>query len=92
MAEFRAKCDRTTRSPLVRRGLGSEAGMGWQPELEELRERERLAAELGGVDKIERQHQGGRLTVRERIDGLADPGSFHEVGAIAGHAESVVRS
>src|SRR6266700_1091116 len=60
--------------------------MGWQPELEELRERERLARELGGADKIERQHQGGRLTVRERIDGLADPGSFHEVGAIAGRA------
>src|SRR5438309_4004733 len=86
MAEFRAECDRTTPSPLVRRGLGSEAGMGWQPELEELRERERLAAELGGADKIERQHQGGRLTVRERIDGLVDGGSFHEVGAIAGRA------
>src|SRR6266852_4114490 len=60
--------------------------MGWQPELEELRERERLAAELGGADKIERQHQGGRLTVRERIDGLVDAGSFHEIGAIAGRA------
>ena len=60
--------------------------MGWQPELEELRERERLAAALGGADKIERQHQGGRLTVRERVDGLVDQGSFHEVGAIAGRA------
>src|SRR5216683_618924 len=60
--------------------------MGWQPELEELRERERLAAELGGADKIERQHAGGRLTVRERIDGLVDHDSFHEVGAIAGRA------
>src|SRR5216683_2394073 len=47
--------------------------MGWQPELEELRERER-------------QHAGGRLTVRERIDGLVDHDSFHEVGAIAGRA------
>src|SRR5437763_3049327 len=62
-------------------------GMSWQPELDELRERERRARELGGADKVERQHQGGRLTVRERIDGLVDPGSFHEIGAIAGRAQ-----
>jgi acetyl-CoA carboxylase carboxyltransferase component len=61
--------------------------MGWQPELDELRERERQVRELGGADKVERQHRGGRLTVRERIDGLVDRGSFHEVGAIAGRAE-----
>src|SRR5579864_5818637 len=61
--------------------------MVWQPELEELRERERLATQLGGADKIERQHRGGRLTVRERIDGLVDARSFHEIGAIAGRAQ-----
>src|SRR5215472_9949914 len=61
--------------------------MSWQPELDELRERERRAQALGGADKVARQHQGGRLTVRERIDGLADRGSFHEIGAIAGKAE-----
>ena len=58
--------------------------MGWQPELDELRERERLARELGGADKVKRQHDAGKLTVRERIDGLVDRGSFHEIGAIAG--------
>ncbi|HEX3954389.1 MAG TPA: carboxyl transferase domain-containing protein [Stellaceae bacterium] len=61
--------------------------MSWQPELDELRERERFAAQLGGADKVARQHAGKRLTVRERIDGLVDRGSFHEVGAIAGRAE-----
>ena len=61
--------------------------MSWDCELAELRERERQARELGGADKIERQHKGGRLTVRERIDGLVDRGSFHEVGAIAGRGE-----
>ena len=61
--------------------------MTWQPELDELRQREAHAKQLGGADKIARQHAGGRLTVRERIDGLADPGSFHEIGAIAGKAE-----
>ncbi len=58
--------------------------MNWQPELDELRERERMARAMGGPDKVKRQHDGGRLTVRERIDRLIDPGSFHEIGAIAG--------
>ncbi len=61
--------------------------MGWQVELDELRHREALAKQMGGADKVKRQHDGGRLTVRERIDKLLDPGSFHETGAIAGMAE-----
>src|SRR5215470_14306244 len=61
--------------------------MSWQPELDELRARERMAREMGGPDKVQRQHEGGRLTVRERIDRLIDEGSFHEIGAIAGKAE-----
>jgi acetyl-CoA carboxylase carboxyltransferase component len=60
---------------------------GWEPELAELRRRGALAAELGGADRVARQHAGGRLTVRERIDRMLDPGSFHEVGAIAGKGE-----
>ena len=39
---------------------------------------------MGGTDKVKRQHDAGRLTVRERIDQLVDAASFHEVGAIAG--------
>ncbi len=61
--------------------------MTWQPELDELRRREALAREMGGPDKVKRQHDGGRLTVRERVEAMADRGSFHEVGAIAGRAE-----
>jgi len=60
--------------------------MTWQPEIDELRARERLAHEMGGAEKVERQRQGGKLTVRERIAQLLDPDSFHEVGAIAGKA------
>jgi acetyl-CoA carboxylase carboxyltransferase component len=60
--------------------------MTWQPELDELRRREAMAHELGGADKVKRQHDGGRLTIRERIDALVDSGSFHEIGAIAGKA------
>jgi acetyl-CoA carboxylase carboxyltransferase component len=60
--------------------------MGWEPELEELRHREDLARQMGGAERVERQRAGGRLTVRERIDSLLDPGSFEEVGALAGFA------
>ncbi|CUT10039.1 PropionylCoA carboxylase beta chain EC 6413 [Bradyrhizobium sp.] len=42
---------------------------------------------MGGVDKVKRQHDQGRLTVRERIDRLTDKGSFHEIGAVSGVGE-----
>src|SRR5436190_7687503 len=42
---------------------------------------------MGGEQKVARQHAAGRLTVRERIDALLDPDSFHEVGALAGKAQ-----
>lgn len=57
--------------------------MSWEKELNELREREALSKQLGGEDKIARQHASGRLTVRERVDKLVDRGSFHEIGALA---------
>ncbi|RXH35893.1 methylmalonyl-CoA carboxyltransferase [Bradyrhizobium nanningense] len=61
--------------------------MNWKPELDELARREAFAREMGGVDKVKRQHDQGRLTVRERIDKLIDKGSFHEIGAVAGIGE-----
>jgi acetyl-CoA carboxylase carboxyltransferase component len=61
--------------------------MGWEADIEELRRREALAQQMGGPDKVKRQRDGGKLTVRERITKLLDPGSFHEVGAIAGKAQ-----
>ena len=56
----------------------------WQPEVDELHRRESEARLMGGEAKVARQHEHGRLTVRERIDALVDAGSFHEIGAIAG--------
>ncbi|GMO35880.1 hypothetical protein BwSH14_42020 [Bradyrhizobium ottawaense] len=61
--------------------------MNWKPELDELARREAFAREMGGVDKVKRQHDQGRLTVRERIDKLIDRGSFHEIGAVSGIGE-----
>ena len=60
--------------------------MDWQKEMDELRRRETFAEELGGAERVKRQHDGGRLTIRERVGRLADDGSFHELGKIAGRA------
>lgn len=61
--------------------------MSWKDEVEQRAERARRAEEMGGDEAVARQHERGRLTVRERIDGLADPGSFQEEGPIAGASE-----
>ncbi len=53
--------------------------------LQEL-ERRRRAARLGGGERrIEAQHGRGKLTARERIELLLDPGSFEEVDMFAEH-------
>ncbi len=39
----------------------------------------------GGADRIKKQHEGGKLTARERIDLLVDPGSFVEIGRLVVH-------
>ena len=57
---------------------------GWEPEIEELKRRMALARQMGGTENLERQRKAGRLTVRERIERLLDPDSFHETGALAG--------
>jgi acetyl-CoA carboxylase carboxyltransferase component len=66
------------------RARGAE---GWMPEIEEIRRRRELAAAMGGREKVERQRASGRLTVRERIDRLADRGSFAEIGALTGFGD-----
>ncbi len=43
-------------------------------------------ARLGGGEvRIEKQHQKGKLTARERVHLLLDPGSFEEIGALVTH-------
>src|SRR4051812_16802749 len=41
---------------------------------------------MGGAERVTRQHNAGRLTVRERIDRLLDAGSWRESGALTGTA------
>jgi acetyl-CoA carboxylase carboxyltransferase component len=49
--------------------------MSWEPEIKELKRRLELARQMGGPANVERQHTTGRLTLRERIERLLDPGS-----------------
>ena len=50
---------------------------------DEIDRRRARALALGGPARIERERQAGRLTVRERIALLLDPGTFHEIGSMA---------
>jgi acetyl-CoA carboxylase carboxyltransferase component len=61
--------------------------MSWKAELEELRRRQAMALELGGAQKVARHRANGRKTVRERIQAILDPGSFEEIGSVAGFPE-----
>jgi propionyl-CoA carboxylase beta chain len=53
--------------------------------LERLAALERQALEGGGPERIEKQHKAGKLTARERVELLCDPGSFVELGKFVTH-------
>ncbi|RMF87271.1 MAG: acyl-CoA carboxylase subunit beta [Nitrospinota bacterium] len=53
--------------------------------LEELKARSQQAELGGGVERIERQHKAGKLTARERLALLLDPGSFTELDKLVTH-------
>src|SRR5436305_637816 len=61
---------------------GEETGM--KHLVEDLHERREKAKLGGGEEKIAVQHERGKLTARERIDLLVDPGTFVEIGIQAG--------
>jgi propionyl-CoA carboxylase beta chain len=54
-------------------------------ELDALRDLERRADLGGGQDRLDRQHQAGKLTARERIDLLFDRGTFQELDKLVVH-------
>ena len=58
----------------------------WDDELAEGVRRRELAMRMGGEERVARQHDNGRLTVRERLEHLLDAGSFREVGGLSGSA------
>ncbi|MCI0656436.1 MAG: methylmalonyl-CoA carboxyltransferase, partial [Acidobacteria bacterium] len=54
-------------------------------QLEELRKKNREAELGGGDERIQRQHKEGKLTARERVELLVDPGSFEEFDKFVTH-------
>ena len=59
--------------------------MSIEDKIKQLEELNTQALEGGGAERIERQHAAGKLTARERIDLLLDPGSFVEVDKFVVH-------
>src|SRR5690349_16153406 len=60
-----------------------------RPLVEDLHERRAKAVLGGGEERIAKQHEADKLTARERLDLLVDPGSFTELGIHAGIHHSV---
>jgi propionyl-CoA carboxylase beta chain len=59
--------------------------MSTDPKTSKLRELRRQAELAGGQDRLDAQHARGKLTARERIQLLLDPGSFRELGMFVTH-------
>ncbi len=53
--------------------------------IDELNKRKEEALQPGSERSVQRQHEKGKQTARERIDYLLDPGSFHELDMLARH-------
>jgi acetyl-CoA carboxylase carboxyltransferase component len=79
---------RAPSTPAAKSGRDARGpGDGWENDLDEIAGRRAAAKAQGGRDAVARQHAKGRLTIRERIDALLDPGTFREIGPIAGGSE-----
>jgi propionyl-CoA carboxylase beta chain len=59
--------------------------MTMRAKLHELEERRRASQEGGGPERLKKQHAKGKLSARERLDVLLDPGSFVELGRFVEH-------
>jgi acetyl-CoA carboxylase carboxyltransferase component len=57
--------------------------MNWLEKIEDLKKRRNTALEMGGPERVKRQHDEGKLTARKRIDLLFDKGTFTEYGRLA---------
>ncbi len=57
--------------------------------LERLEEWRRKALEGGGRERVEKQHAKGKLTARERLERLLDPGSFEELEWLTMHRSTL---
>lgn len=51
----------------------------WNDKIQDLVDRREKVAEAGGLDRIAKQHNSGKLTARERMEALFDDGTFVEI-------------
>ena len=65
--------------------IGQEVTLTPKNPTEELRRRRQEVLKGGGQERIDKLHAEGRLTARERIELLLDPGSFQETGVFVEH-------
>ena len=86
------QCPRPAASRSARQAQGEKDGQvapqqpkSMKERVEELRSRKEQALHAGSRQAVEVQHDKGKLTARERIDGLLDPGSFVETDMLATH-------
>ena len=56
-----------------------------QDKIKELKDREAKIRQMGGEKAVEKQHGQGKLTARERLDLLFDPGTFRELDMFVSH-------
>lgn len=56
-----------------------------QKKIDELEARNEKALAGGGADRLDKHKQGGRLSARERVEVLLDPGSFVEMDRFVTH-------
>lgn len=59
----------------------------WKAENAELQLRRQWSTEMGGPQAVAKHHARGSLTIRERIGGVLDEGSFQEIGRLTGEGK-----
>lgn len=56
-----------------------------EDKIKELKERERIILQMGGEKAVAKEKEKGKLTARERLDLLFDPGTFREIDMFVTH-------
>ena len=71
--------------------MAAKTGKSMQDLIDELRQKKEHLKQGGGADRLAKQKGQGKLTARERIEQLMDPGSpVHEVGTFVNHGVEYV--
>ncbi|MFN8608650.1 MAG: acyl-CoA carboxylase subunit beta [Vulcanimicrobiota bacterium] len=63
--------------------------MTMKERVEQLQQKRQQVESGGGAERLAKQREQGKLTARERVEALVDPGSFQETGAFSRHRASL---